>query len=230
MLNNFLKYVIAIDGPSASGKSTVARLLASETRGVYVDSGSLYRGITWKALESGINTKDAPAVIDLLKRTNWNFSLQDGAVRFRMDGVDPGLALRSEIVHEHVSDIAAIPEVREFVVEKLREMQSMGSLVMEGRDIGSVVFPNTPYKFYIDADPGERARRRFLETANGRQLRVNAEAVLSSLLSRDQKDSERATAPLKIADGAIVINTTNMALEEVVKMIIGKLREAGFRK
>lgn len=216
MSNNHV--VIAVDGPSASGKSTVSRKAAQELGYIYVDSGSFYRGLTWKAIREGVNVKDPEAVIKLLARINMEIFVEDLAVQFRIDGEEPGQQIRSMAVHDSVADIAVIPEVRSFIVDRLRETASLGNIVMEGRDIGSVVFPDSPFKFYIDADPAERARRRHKEL-NPEETK-GVDHVLSSLTRRDKIDTTRKTAPLQIALGARVINTTRMSIDEVVVEIV----------
>ena len=213
---------MAIDGPSASGKSTVARNVATAMGFVFVDSGSLYRSVTWRCLEDGIDPGRPAEVVALLDRMRVDSRLEQGAVRFLLDGVDPGDAIRSEPVVERVSDIAAIPEVRRYVVEALRETQRFGDLVMEGRDIGTVVFPGSPHKFYIDASPEERARRRHKEIVAAQPDGVLDE-VMDSLKRRDHKDTTRKTAPLQIADGATVLDTTHMGIDQVVAMIVKHL-------
>lgn len=216
---------VAIDGPSASGKSTVARLAAKELGFHYVDSGSLYRGFTWKCLRQGVDPANTEAVIDLVESTNVDFYIEDGAVRFLLDGEDPGPELRSMLVQERVSDVAAIPEVRARVVRLLQETTRFGPVVMEGRDIGTVVFPDTPFKFYLDADPEERARRRFQQLAPDGGS-ASLDSVLDSLRRRDQKDSTRKTAPLQIALGARVIDSTRMNAEEVARIVVDTVRRA----
>ena len=218
--------VVAIDGPAASGKSTVARQTARELGWVYVDSGALYRGMTWKALRENVDTTKSADVAALVPRIAWEFFDDNRAIRFTIDGEDPGQQLRSELVREAVSDIAAVPEVRAFIVGELRKMTEFGPLVMEGRDIGSVVFAGTPFKFYLDANPAERARRRAAELAQA-EGRGDVEQVLSSLTRRDQKDSGRKTAPLQIPLGARVIDSTQMGIADVVELILGELRKAG---
>jgi cytidylate kinase len=215
--------VIAIDGPSASGKSTVARSLARKTKALYVDSGAMYRGMTWKVLREGGDPRVESVVRDIMERARWHFDVKEGAVRFRIDGEDPGEEIRGEDVRENVSYVARIPEVRSFIVERLRDMRRLGKLVVEGRDIGSVVFPDSPWKFYLDADPEERARRRnaeLLATESG----TSVESVLESLRKRDHLDSTRKTAPLQVADGAQIIDTTALNLEQVVQVIESKLQ------
>ena len=218
--------IVAVDGPSASGKSTVSRRTAQAVGFIYVDSGALYRGITWKCVKEGVDVKDSQAVTNLLIRMNMELVLKDGAVGYRIDGEDPGQEIRAEPVRERVADIAAQQSVRVYIVEKLRLMTKFGSLVMEGRDIGTVVFPDTPFKYYLDADPEERARRRAAEI-KVQEGTEDVGAVLSSLRRRDQKDSSRATAPLQIALGAKIINSTGMTVEQVVDTIVADLKKAG---
>ena len=218
--------IVAVDGPSASGKSTVSRRTAQAVGFIYVDSGALYRGITWKCVKEGIDVKDSQAVTNLLIRMNMELVLKDGAVGYLIDGEDPGQEIRAEPVRERVADIAAQQSVRVYIVEKLRLMTKFGSLVMEGRDIGTVVFPDTPFKYYLDADPEERARRRAAEI-KVQEGTEDVGAVLSSLRRRDQKDSSRATAPLQIALGAKIINSTGMTIEQVVDTIVVDLKKAG---
>jgi CMP/dCMP kinase len=218
--------VVSIDGPSASGKSTVSREVAVALQFTYVDSGALYRGVTWQCLRRGTDVKDREKVLVTMLSMNLEFYHQDRAVGFTIDGEDPGLQLRSEPVRERVSDIAAIPEVRTFIVRHLRDMVRFGNIVMEGRDIGSVVFPSTPFKFYLDADPRERARRRCEEIVRA-EGKGSVEEVLDSLTRRDQKDTTRETAPLQIPLGARVVNTTTMGIQEVVALIVDEVRKTG---
>jgi len=222
MSNNTAKMIVAIDGPSASGKSTVSREAAKNLKIMYVDSGALYRGMTWKAVREGVDVKDAEAVIGLMKETNWDFFIEDLVLKFTIDDEDPTDHLRSEPVRERVADIAVIPEVRIFMVDRLRETADFGDLVMEGRDIGSVVFPDATFKYYLDADPEERARRRHKELL-ATEGKGDVEQVMSSLKRRDTIDSTRKTAPLQIPLGAKVINTTGMTIEEVVDQIVDEV-------
>ena len=216
--------IIAIDGPAASGKSTVARETAKRLNCIYVDSGAFYRGVTWKMLQDGVNTKNPLLVLPALLKSKWTFEVRDHAVVFAIDGVEPGEALRDKDVREAVSDVAAIPGVRTFVVANLRKLQKLGSLAMEGRDIGSVVFPKTPYKFYLDANPEERAKRRHAELV-ARGETEKAQEVMESLQRRDEKDSSRKAAPLKVADGAYVIDTSEYDVDGVARVLLGRITE-----
>ena len=185
----------------------------------YVDSGSFYRGLTWKCLHDGVDVSKSELVLALLATAQWDLCLRDGQVTYAIDGDSPGEQLKSKPVQERVSEVAAIPEVRTFIVGKLRETAMFGSLVMEGRDIGTVVFPDTPFKFYLDADPEERARRRFRELEKSGAY-DDAKQVLSSLQKRDQRDSTRKTAPLQIALGAKVIDSTGMDADAVIDLVV----------
>lgn len=210
---------IAIDGPSASGKSTVSKGVAAELGFIYVDSGALYRGVTWQAIRKGVDPKDAAAVLDCMLNAEWDFFVQEGASTFSIDGDVPVQELREKEVRESVADVASIPEVRKFVVESLQSLENFGSLVMEGRDIGTVIFPDSPYKFYLDADPEERAKRRYRELVAAGESE-KAEEVMASLRKRDKIDSTRKADPLVVAPGALKIDSTAMTLEEVIETVV----------
>jgi cytidylate kinase len=210
---------IAIDGPSASGKSTVSKGVAAALGFIYVDSGALYRGVTWQALRKGVDTKNTAAVLDSLHDADWDFFVQDGASIFSIDGDVPVQELREKEVRENVANVASIPEIRAFVVESLQSLENFGSLVMEGRDIGTVVFPDSPYKFYLDADPEERAMRRYRELVAAGESE-KAEEVMESLKKRDKIDSTRKADPLTVAPGAQKIDSTSMTLEEVIGLVV----------
>jgi cytidylate kinase len=209
------RFAIAIDGPAASGKSTLARKLAERLGLVMVNSGAMYRAVTWKALRENIDPSDTAAVIDLLNRIDIHCGEEGMTSTCTIDGVDPGDELRSETINSNVSAIAAIPEVRDKLVALQRGYLDHTSIVMEGRDIGSVVFPDTPYKIYVDASEEVRAARRI------------ADGEVDSVAKRDAADSERATAPLKIADGAVVLDTSNHSIESGVDAAIEILKQQG---
>jgi len=215
--------IVAIDGPAASGKSTVSREVARALGWTYVDSGALYRGITWKALRSGVPVRDAAAVQALLERAHWDFPLRDRTVVFTVDGENPGDAIRGPDVRESVSDIAALPCVRAFVSERLRDLRRYAPLVMEGRDIGTAVFPDADFKFYLDADPAERARRRARDLA-ALEGAADVAEVRASIERRDAKDSARRDAPLRVAEDAQVIDSTALSVEQVAARIVAAVR------
>lgn len=188
--------VIAIDGPAASGKSSVARALARKLRYVYVNTGAMYRAVTWLAIEKGVPAVDAVRVQQLLDYTEMTCGVADGESTILLDGVDPADHLVSEAVNSNVSAIATIPEVRRLLTRKQRAFAFDHNVVMEGRDIGSAVFPETPYKFYVDASPEVRAQRRAKQ------------GLQDSIAARDKVDSSRRTSPLTIAEDAHVIDSS----------------------
>lgn len=214
--------IVAIDGPSASGKSTVARRVAQALGRVYVDSGSLYRAVTWEALREGTNGQDEKNLAAVAHGLDMAFHIEDGAVRFRVNGRRPGEGLRDQAVNDHVSVVAAVPEVRRLVVGWLRSLTRFGPLVMEGRDIGTVVFPDAAYKFYLDASAEERARRRHAETRDNRPTSV--QAVAASLKRRDEIDTTRRTDPLRVAEDARVIDTTGKSIDDVTRLILDRVQ------
>lgn len=215
--------VVAIDGPAASGKSTVSRRVAAQLGMLYVDSGALYRGVTFAALKAGVDTSDAAAVVDAMNSARFEFFIRDGGVRFSIDGVEPNTELRTDQINHHVSPVATVPEVRRQVTEWLRRMTEHGDLVMEGRDIGTAVFPDTEHKFYLDASAEERARRRHSEE-EGTGHESSVDSIGESLKRRDRIDSTRVTDPLKVAPGACILDSTAMAIEEVVSLVLEKIR------
>jgi cytidylate kinase len=207
--------VIAVDGPAASGKSSVARALALRLGFVYVNSGAMYRAFTWHVLEKQSDPRDPAAVLPLLRAMDFQCGLDGSESTLRINGVDPGPRLCDPGVNAAVSSIASIPEVREYLVARQREYGRDHNLVMEGRDIGSVVFPQTPYKFYIDASPEVRARRR---ARQGLHDEINA---------RDRHDSSRKNSPLRVAPDAEVIDSSELTIDGVVAEIITRLEAKG---
>jgi len=212
--------VIAIDGTSASGKSTNAKLVAKALGFVHVDTGAMYRTLAWHCLQQRVNTEDPKAVAAACRRWKTSLANLDGHVHLLVEGKDPGLELRTSEVSAATSHIAVVPKVRDWMKQKQRECIQFGSLVMEGRDIGTNVFPETDYKFYLDAHIEERTKRRA------------AEGVNENLAARDQRDSQRAAAPLMIALGAKVINNSTMTSAETSGLILAEVcrrREASER-
>jgi cytidylate kinase len=204
--------VIAIDGPAASGKSSVARALARRLGFIYVNSGAIYRAITWHVLERGIDPDDGARVAQTVESARIHCVLQNNESRILIDDVDPTDHLREDRVNDAVSRVSSVPRVRQILVAKMRSYAFNHDLVMEGRDIGSVVFPLTPYKFYIDASPEVRLRRR---AAQGQRDEIAA---------RDRADSSRPTSPLVVAKDAHVLDTSNLTIEGVVDEILNRLK------
>lgn len=206
---------IAIDGPAASGKSTLARLLAQRLGLIMVNSGDMYRAITWKVLQANIDPHDHPAVIALLGRITIHCGHDGRCSTITIDGVDPGDELRSEAINANVSAIAAIPEVRTHLIGLQRGYLQHASVVMEGRDIGSVVFPDTPYKIYVDAAEHVRTARR-----------VDMGEV-DSIAQRDAADSQRAAAPLVVAAGATILDNSHHTIESGLSAALEILCQQG---
>jgi CMP/dCMP kinase len=207
--------VIAIDGPAASGTSSVARALARRLGFVYVNTGAMYRAVTWYVTEKGVSCANAEAVLSALAGVEIRCGVQDGESTITIGGLDPAPHLLSPVVNANVSQIAAIPEVRRQLVALQREYALGHDVVMEGRDIGSAVFPETLYKFYIDASPEVRAQRR------------QRQGLLDSVQSRDRQDSSRRTSPLIIAEEAHVIDSSKLTVDGVVGELIGRLKMHG---
>ena len=207
--------VIAIDGPAASGKSSVARALAKRLGFNYVNTGAMYRAITWFIVSAGVPVPDTGRVHQLLHFADIECGLADGESNIFIDGIDPAPYLVSEEVNANVSAVASIAEVRRLLVAKQRVYATAHDVVMEGRDIGSVVFPDTEYKFYIDASAEVRALRRLRQ------------GLQDSITARDKVDSTRRNSPLTIAEDAHVIDSSNLTIEGVVGEIIGRLKLKG---
>jgi cytidylate kinase len=206
---------IAIDGPAASGKSSVARRVAEELGFVFVNSGAMYRAFAWQVIQSEVDASDADAVLALLGKTQFECGEQEGVGTVLVNGVDPGEELTSDSVNSTVSAIASYPEVRERLVAAQRAYRNRSHVVMEGRDIGSVVFADTPYKFYIDASPEVREKRR------------RDQGIEDSIGERDRQDSTRKASPLVAAEGAIVVDSSDLNLEQVVEQVLAHLLEKG---
>ena len=209
--------VIAIDGTSASGKSTNSKLVAKALGYVYVDTGAMYRTLAWYCLKKNVDVHDAKAVANACRR--WKTDLccveknQLRVVQLLVDGYFPEKEIRTPETAAAVSHVATVPKVRDWMKKTQRDCIQFGDLVMEGRDIGTNVFPETDYKFYLDAHLEERTKRR---TADG---------VNENLAARDQRDSQRASAPLMIALGAKVINNSHMTSEQTSGMLIAEIQK-----
>jgi cytidylate kinase len=208
--------LIAIDGPAASGKSSVARRLAKRLGFTYVNSGALYRAVTWHILRNQVNVHDPNAIAVTTEQVQIDCDLHDGESRVRINGIDPSAHLRDDNVNGAVSLVSSVARVRELLSQKMRACARNRDVVMEGRDIGSVVFPDTPFKFYIDASPDVRVRRR------------QAQGERDEITSRDRLDSSRVTAPLIVAADAEVIDSSQHTIDGVVEEIMRRLIAKGF--
>lgn len=209
--------IIAIDGPSGAGKGTLAHAVARRLQYRHVDTGAMYRAVAWKALKEGTALEDEPAVAALAARAT--FGQAEG--RVSIDGHDVTQAIRTPDMDKAAARVAKLPLVREVLVERQRAYARMGGLVMEGRDIGTVVFPEADVKVYLDASPEVRARRRAADAAHTGGRQGTVEAVATDLAARDRSDSTRAVAPLAMAPDATYIDTTTLAIEEVVERVLG---------
>jgi len=204
--------VIAIDGTSASGKSTNAKLVAKALGYVYVDTGAMYRTLAWHCLKTRVDVENARAVAAACRKWKTSLVCVDSRVRLLVDSYYPEKEIRTHETAGAVPHVAAVPKVREWMKKKQRECIKFGNLVMEGRDIGTNVFPETDYKFYLDAHLDERSRRRA------------ADGVQENLAARDQRDSQRAVSPLMIALGAKVINNSSLTSAETSGLILEEIR------
>lgn len=221
------RWIIAIDGPSASGKSTAGKALARRYGLNYIDTGAMYRAAAWQARQRNINWADEKALVSLIESSPVEIKMEDGDIRVFIDRRDVTDIIRTTEIGSGASQISALPGVKMIMIEKQREMGASGGVVMDGRDIGSFVFPQADYKFYLDASLEIRALRRNKELKEKRK-EESLDRVIESMRARDHNDSHRCVAPLQIPSGAIVIDTTklniNQVLEAMIKIIENTLR------
>jgi cytidylate kinase len=216
--------IIAIDGPAGAGKSTVAKILAKRLGFLYIDTGSMYRALTLKALENNVPINDEPGIIQLANGIKIDLcNNPDGSLTVMLDGEDVSLAIRQTRITRFVSDVAKIKDVRQVLVKMQREFGQKGDCVLDGRDIGTVVFPHAAKKFYVDASAAVRANRRFKELEGLGQL-VAENEVARDLANRDTIDSSREASPLRQAPDAIYIDTTDLSIEQVVDKMFGFIK------
>lgn len=216
-------FVIAIDGPAGSGKSTVSKLIAKELGLLYIDTGAMYRALTLKAMRSGLDLNNESSLIRLAGSTNIDLEEADGRLNVFLDGENVSGSIRTPELTNNVKYIARVPGVRKEMVRLQRAIGERGGAVLEGRDIGTVVFPDADYKFYLDADVAERARRRHKELVeSGRN--VDLEAIKKDVVVRDESDMNRPVGALKVADDAIVVDTTDLSIDEVVDKILSYIK------
>ena len=211
--------IIAIDGPAGSGKSTIARLIAKDKGLIYLDTGAMYRLVTLKALNKGILGNNDLNYLEEIKKLLDNLNIDIKENGFYLDNVDVSEEIRKPIVSENVSDVAAIREVREKMVDLQRKFSESKNVILDGRDIGTVVFPNADVKIFLIADAKERANRRYKELiAKGENVKI--EEIYENILKRDKIDSTRKESPLKKANDAIEVDTTSKNIEEVKNEIL----------
>lgn len=220
--------VIAIDGPAASGKSTAAKNLAKVLNIPYINTGSLYRAIAWKAKKQNVGFKDEPALMRMLANTTIAYAAPTpGAdLEIEIDGVFPGPELRTPEIAQGASDVATVPGVRQHTLEIQRVTAKQQRIVMEGRDIGTVIFPDAKYKFFLTASPRARALRR-LQQDNEAPDGATVDSIAAEIAERDRQDSMRATAPLKQAEDAVLVDSSDLSIDEVLKRLLTHMGEVG---
>ena len=216
------KPVIAIDGFSSTGKSSISKIIAKKLGLIHMDTGALYRGITFYAIQNCMTDEgeiDLEKLISLLPKIQLEFQNIDGELILFLNGKNIDKEIRFPQVSDHVSQVAKEAEVRNFLLKTQRDIAEKGGVIMDGRDIGTVVLPNADYKFFMTASQDERARRRFLELETAGE-KTDVETVKQNLISRDKIDSEREVSPLKQADDAILIDNTEINKEETIDLIL----------
>lgn len=216
--------IIAIDGPSGAGKSTLGRMIARELNMLYLDTGAMYRAAALAVLESGVSAADKDAVARVAESAEINLAGDPDSLRVTLGGRDISDKIRSEEVSHAASVISVITEVRRALVLRQRELGRRGSVVLDGRDIGTVVFPDADIKFFLTAAPEERASRRY-EEDRLRERDVTFEETLADINTRDQRDSTRVDSPLAIAEDAIVIDSTELSIEDVFERMMEVIRQ-----
>ena len=217
--------VIAIDGPSGAGKSSVSRIVGKKLGFLHVDSGALYRIMTWQALVRKVDTDNPEAVAAFAPTVEIECRPENGAIAYYVGGEPPGERIRTPEINAHASQVATVKQVRDKITALLRGLTRFGDLVVEGRDITTAVFPDSPARFYLTASAEARARRRQKEEVEKGIANQSAETVKASLLARDAIDSTRKYAPLRKADGAIEIDSSDLTLEQVVDIVLEKIHE-----
>lgn len=217
--------IIAIDGPSGAGKGTVARAVAARLGYPHVDTGAMYRAVAWKALQDGVSLDDEAAMAGLAERSV--IEATDGVVR--IDGQDVARAIRTPEIDRAAAATARLPRVRSALVARQRALGATGGVVMEGRDVGTVVFPQAHVKIYLDASPEERARRRASDPAHSGGQAGSLAVVASDLAARDSSDRTRAVSPLTIAPDAVLVDTTMLTIDQVVERVMEVAGEAAGR-
>ncbi len=216
--------IVAIDGPSGAGKSTLGRLAARELGLLYIDTGAMYRAVALAVTRAGVSTTDERAVLEVARRAEINLAGDPDSLQVRLDGEDVSQEIRTEQISHTSSVISTLPEVRRELVRRQREMGARGGVILDGRDIGTIVFPGADVKFFLTAVPEERAKRRYDEERQRTQDQ-SFEETLADINARDRRDATRGDSPLAIADDAIVIDTTELTIEDVFQRMLEVIRE-----
>ena len=215
---------VAIDGPSGAGKSTVARAAAAKLGYVYVDTGAMYRAIGLAVCRRGISGDDIAGIVATLPTVELAIRYQDGEQHILLCGEDVSEAIRTPGIAKYASQVSAVPEVRAFLLETQRNMAKNGNILMDGRDIGTVILPDAPVKIFLTASDEARAQRRYLELCEKGQ-QVTFDQVLHDIRQRDLQDSTRAVAPLRQADDAVLLDTSDISLEQSIEAVLRIIRE-----
>ncbi|PKF75955.1 (d)CMP kinase [Chryseobacterium sp. PMSZPI] len=221
------KPVIAIDGYSSTGKSSISKIIADTLELIHMDTGALYRGVTWYALQHCLDENgniDLKSLFTSLHQINLEFKNNNGILVLYLNNTDISKEIRTNIVSDNVSLVAKQKEVRDFLLQSQRSLAEKGGVIMDGRDIGTVVLPNADYKFFLTASIDERTNRRYLEL-KGLGIEADKEHVKQNLIERDKIDSEREIAPLKQAEDAIVIDNSNLTKEQTIELILSYIQK-----
>ncbi len=221
----FRKIRVAIDGPSGAGKSTIAKAVAKKAGFIYADTGALYRTVGLYAMENGVDKYDAAGIVALLDKIDVKLEYRDGRQTVLLCGNDVGEKIRTEEASAYASAVSKIPEVRAYLLGIQKKLAYNGGVVMDGRDIGTVIIPDAEVKIFMEASPETRAKRRYDEQA-AKGLEVSYEGVLESIIARDKQDSEREIAPLKPAEDAVRLENDNRTVDESAEFVLSLMREA----
>ncbi len=221
----YMSIAIAIDGPAGAGKSTIAKMAAKELSFIYVDTGALYRAIGLYVFRNGVDSKDTVKIIEMLEDIKVELAFNDKKEQIvLLNGEDVSSFIRTPEISMYASDVSAIPEVRAFLLDLQRNMAKTNNIIMDGRDIGTVVLPDAKVKIFLTASAEVRAKRRYDELIE-KGMGVKYEDVLSDVITRDYNDSHRETAPLKPADDSVIVDTSELNLEQSVEKLISIMKE-----
>jgi cytidylate kinase len=218
-------FIITLDGPGGSGKTTLAKILAKELNITYLDTGAMYRGVGYFCQQRGLTIGDEESVRKIINDIDLVVMRENGEQKVIVNGDDVTPYIRTPEISMWASFVGKVAEVRLKLVEIQRKLASLSSCVLDGRDIGSYVLPDAEFKFYLSADVEERAKRRYIELKEKGKEDITLESVKEDMIARDKQDSERAFAPLCVPEGAYVIDTTNLTIEEVLDIILNKVRK-----
>jgi cytidylate kinase len=223
-MNHHKRWIIAIDGPSAAGKSTIGKAIARRYGLTYIDTGAMYRAAAWLAQRMGIEWSDEEALINLIESKPITIDMEKDTVRVMIDGQEVTQVIRSPEIGSGASKISALPGVKRSMILTQQKMGDAGGVVMDGRDIGTFVFPQADYKFYLDASAEARGLRRYKEL-KAKGMDVVLDEIIASMKARDHNDSNRPFAPLMIAPDAEIIDTTDLSIQQVMEIMIRRIDE-----